>query len=136
MTTQDWLGDIQPLIVIASNVNVVKPLNNLVGGGRLFSAGASSGTVRVLYWTASATSGDLKLNFEPFTVTYPYAPTSSPLTVSAPQSQCSLQSPTWQVGVSPPSTVFAYTTTASGTTESLFFEGSIERRGDQRRRRC
>ena len=134
LTTQDWLGDIQPLVTFTTDANFIDPFGNgpttigNIAAPVIFSTSATTGSGGLVYWKASATPGDYALVFQPLTVTYPAAPTLLPLTqlTGSPVTMISaIANPLgWNYSShTTTSMVFAYTTAASPTTENLYFEG-------------
>ena len=133
LATQDWLGDIQPQITIATDSNFVDPFvadgtfGNL-GAATIFSNTSTTGYGGLVYWSASTTAGDYALNFEPFTVSYPTSqPSSNLVTITgSPVTMISaIANPTSLTASNqtPTSLVLAYTTAGAGGTESLYMEG-------------
>ncbi len=133
LATQDWLGDIQPEITIATDNDLVDPF---VGGdlsagnlaaATIFSSSSSSGTGGIVYWSASATAGDYAVNFEPFTVSYPSSQASSNL-VTITGSPVTMISPianplSWTFSNDTSnSLVFAYMTQDTSGTENLYMQ--------------
>ena len=134
LTTQDWVGDQQPLITIATDNDIVDPFgSNANSIGNLaavayFSNTSTTASEAVLYWQASTTSGDYALEFEPITTTFPASPTAGPSTVvsgSAVTMDAAIADPTgWSFNsANATSLVLAYTTAVNSTTENLRFQG-------------
>ena len=134
LATQDWLGDIQPEMTIATDNNFVDPFvnNNLsagnLGAATIFSSNSTQGQGGIVYWTALATAADYAVDFEPLTVSYPSSPPSSNLVTitGSPVTMISaITNPmNWTFDVaSSSSLVFAYMAQDTSTTENLYMEG-------------
>ena len=83
-TTQNWLGDIQTQTPVLTETLVDPFGKNALNVGNLatdltFSSNATTGSGGLVYWTEPS-ANQYSVMFQPFTVTYPVAPTSSPLT--------------------------------------------------------
>jgi T5SS/PEP-CTERM-associated repeat protein len=135
LETQDWLADVQPEITVATLSNFVDPfgspsaapLGNLATPV-IVSNTSSQGTGGVVYWAASATTGDYALDFQPITVSYPSAPATANLVTlgGSPTTMISaIASPlTWQISSNNSSSIVAaYATAATSTTENVYYEG-------------
>ena len=133
LTTQDFLGDQQPLVTVATDANIVDPFGSSaasignLAGATIFSSTSTTAAGAVLYWRNSATPGDYALEFQPITTTDPTGPSSGPSTVlsGSPVTLLSaVADPTGWTYDSGNSTslVVAYTTAASPTTEDIWFQ--------------
>ncbi len=124
LTTQDWLGDEQSLVPVATTT-LINPFGNLAAA-TIFSSNNSGGSGAVLYWQASATAGDYDLEFRPLQTNYLAAPSAGPnttLTGPAVAMETAVASPTsWTFNNNSSSLVFGYTTAVSSTTEDIWFQ--------------
>jgi T5SS/PEP-CTERM-associated repeat protein len=149
MTSQDYLGDEQPMVNVATLTNLVDPFASANGGigdlaaGVMFNsttttgAGATTGTGAIVYWGASTTvSGDYALYSLPITTDYVTtpAPTGENTTVDAGATPTTLIADvanpmSWNVAANETSSsaateyVVEYTTQASATTENVYLQG-------------
>jgi hypothetical protein len=151
LTTQDWLGDEQPQVTVATGTNLdiidlfgssPSSVGNLgaspssignLGAATIFSSNSTTAQGGVLYWQASATSGDYALELQPITTTYPTAPSTGPNTVlsgSAITLLPAVQNPiAWSFATNgtsnSPATqvVVAYATYDTATTENVYAQG-------------
>jgi T5SS/PEP-CTERM-associated repeat protein len=149
LTSQDWLGDEQPEVTVATDSNLVDPfganpstvgnsgaspssIGNLAAA-TIFSSNSTTAQGGVLYWQASATAGDYALEAQPFTTTYPTAPSTGPNTVlngSAITLLPAVQDPiAWGFTTNGTSSSAAtqglveYATFDTATTENVFVQG-------------
>jgi hypothetical protein len=135
MTSQDWFGDQQALVTIATVNNIIDPFGaSTTSAGNLATTIQLAGTATndyggIIYWQNSTTiSGDYAVEYVPTTTTYQTTPTAGPSTVvsgSATTLNAAVASPTSysvQIGESS-EWVLAYTTTAASGTENLYFNG-------------
>jgi T5SS/PEP-CTERM-associated repeat protein len=133
LTSQDWLGDEQPEVTVTTDSSLVDPfganpstvgnsgaspssIGNLAAA-TIFSSNSTTAEGGVLYWQASATSGDYALEAQPFTTTYPTAPSTGPNTVlngSAITLLAAVQDP------------IAWGFTTNGTSSSAATQGLVE----------
>ena len=133
LTTQDFLGDQQPLVTVATDANIVDPFGSSaasignLAGATIFSSTSTTAAGAVLYWRNSATPGDYALEFQPITTTDPTGPSTRTSTVlnGSPLTLLSAVADptgwTYDSGAST-SLVVAYTTAASPTTEDIWFQ--------------
>ena len=132
LTSQDWVGAQQPQITVATTTLVdpfvsssATSFGNLAGDAT-FTSNSSTGSGAVVYWKASATSGDYDVEFQPYTTTYVAAPSTGPnttLTGSAVTLEKAIANPTsWDFNYGSAGLVFSYTTKASATTENIYFQ--------------
>jgi hypothetical protein len=131
LTSQDWVGAQQPLITVATTTlidpfgNTATAIGNLAGAAT-FTTSGDTGSGAVIYWQASATTGDYDVKFQPYTTTYVTAPSAGPnttLTGSPTTLETAVANPTsWDFNYSSSELVFSYTTEATATTENIWFQ--------------
>ena len=82
LASQDWIGDIQPLIVVAQTTFVAPFGAGTFVGARLFAQSGDVATGGVFWWQASTTTpGAYDVEFENFKATVPQGPSRTPETV-------------------------------------------------------
>ena len=138
LTTQSWIGTQQPLVNVATT-NLIDPfgsgsqnVGNLAGSVYVSNT-YPTGTMDLIYWKASTTSGKYAVEFQPITTTYTTVPTIGPSTVltgGPTQIDAAVSQPlAWNftnnyTGSGAATEDFlGYSTFATATTENIFLQG-------------
>ena len=138
LATQDWLGDVQPEITIATDSNFVNPITypalvstfgaapfSALAADTIFSNTTTQGNGAVLYLSGS--TGAYSFNFQPFSVTYPSATatynlvtiTGAPVTLLSNIADPLAWTSNNNSGTA---LVLGYMTKNTNTTENLYFD--------------
>jgi hypothetical protein len=139
LTTQDWLGDEQPLVPVTTT-NLLDPFGDSpsdvgdLAGALYISSNSASASLDLIYWQAStATPGDYAVELQPLTTTAIASPTTGPsttLTGSPSQLDAAVSQPlSWFTADNNTSSsaategLLAYAAFATATTENIYLQG-------------
>jgi T5SS/PEP-CTERM-associated repeat protein len=138
LTTQDWLGDEQPLVTVTTT-NLIDPFStgpshvDNLAGALYVSNNGSTASLELVYWQASTTPGDYAVELQPLTTTNITSPTTGPsttLTGSPSQLDAAVSQPlSWTIVDNNTSNsaategVLAYAAYATATTENIYLQG-------------
>jgi T5SS/PEP-CTERM-associated repeat protein len=138
LTTQDWLGDLQPLVPVTTT-DLIDPfgrgrsnVGNLAAADFISYNGVTA-SMDLVYWQASTTPGDYAVELQPLTTTNITSPTTGPsttLTGAPSQLDAAVSQPlSWFTADNNTSNsaategVLAYAAYATATTENIYLQG-------------
>jgi T5SS/PEP-CTERM-associated repeat protein len=138
LTTQDWLGDEQPLVTVTTT-DLIDPFGSGpsdvgdLAGALFVSSNDATASMDLVYWQASTTLGDYAFELQPITTTNIGSPTTGPsttLTGSPSELDAAVFQPlSWSAvdnntsNAAATEGVLAYAAFATATTESIYLQG-------------